>query len=81
LVDNDNHWIQYFEEGVTFLHGARLRNLFIIALTHGDIVDLKGLWERFREGLSDDLPSRFREFNSIPDIDLPEQDYALHLIE
>jgi hypothetical protein len=50
-------------------------------LTHGDIVNLKSLWERFRENLSDDLPPHFREFNLIPDIDLPEQDYTLHLIK
>jgi hypothetical protein len=43
LVDNNNHWIQCFEEGVTFLHGTRLRSLFIIALTHGDIVNSKSL--------------------------------------
>ena len=39
LVEDDNHWIQYFEESVTFLHGARLRALFVIALTYGDIVN------------------------------------------
>jgi hypothetical protein len=39
LVKDDNYWIRYFEENVTFLHGARLRALFVIALTHGDMVN------------------------------------------
>jgi hypothetical protein len=40
LVEDDNYWIRYFEESVLFLHDARLRVLFVIALTHGDIVNL-----------------------------------------
>jgi hypothetical protein len=39
LVEDDNYWIQCFEESVTFLYGARLRALFVIALIYGDMVN------------------------------------------
>jgi len=39
LIKNDNYWIRYFKKSVTFLYDARLRVLFVIALTHGDIVN------------------------------------------
>jgi hypothetical protein len=45
LVKNDNYWIRYFEESVTFLHDARLRALFVIALTYGDMVNPGAVWE------------------------------------
>jgi hypothetical protein len=38
-MEDDNYWIRYFKESVTFLHDARLRALFVIALTHGDMVN------------------------------------------
>jgi hypothetical protein len=81
LVENDNHWIRYFEESVLFLHGARLRALFVIALTHGDMVNPGAIWEQFRAGFSDDLPPRLRQLQSVPEMEFPEQDYALYLIE
>jgi hypothetical protein len=40
LVENDNYWIRYFEESVLFLHDARLRALFVIALIYGDMINL-----------------------------------------
>jgi hypothetical protein len=39
LVKDDNHWIRYFKKSVIFLYGARLRTLFVIALTYGDMVN------------------------------------------
>jgi hypothetical protein len=39
LVKDDNYWIQCFEESVTFLYSARLRALFVVALTYGDMVN------------------------------------------
>jgi hypothetical protein len=81
LVENDNHWIQCFEESVTFLHGARLRALFVIALTHGDMINPGAIWEQFRAEFSDDLPSRLRQLQSVPEMEFLEQDYALYLIE
>jgi hypothetical protein len=60
LVEDDNHWIRYFEESVTFLHGARLRALFVIALIYGDMVNPGAVWEQFRAEFSDDLPPRLR---------------------
>jgi hypothetical protein len=60
LVKDDNYWIQYFEKNVTFLYGARLRALFVIALTYGDMVNPGVIWEQFRAKFSDDLPSCLR---------------------
>jgi hypothetical protein len=60
LVEDDNYWIRCFEESVTFLHGARLRALFVIALTYGDMVNPGAVWEQFRAEFSDNLPPRLR---------------------
>jgi hypothetical protein len=46
---------------VTFLHGARLRVLFVIVLTYGDMVNPGAVWEQFRAEFSDDLPPRLRQ--------------------
>jgi hypothetical protein len=61
LVEDDNYWIWYFEKNVLFLHDARLRALFVIALTHGDIVNPGAIWKQFRAEFSDNLPSRLRQ--------------------
>jgi hypothetical protein len=68
---------------VTFLHGARLRALFVIALTHGDMVNPGAVWEQFRAEFSDDLPPRLRQLQlqPVPELKFPEQDYALYLID
>ena len=66
---------------MTFLHDARLRALFVIALTHGDMINPGAVWEQFRAEFSDNLPSRLRQLQSVPEIEFPEQDYTLYLIE
>jgi hypothetical protein len=60
LVEDDNYWIQCFEKSVTFLHGARLRVLFVIALIYDDMINFGAIWEQFRAGFSDNLPPRLR---------------------
>jgi len=45
LVEDDNYWIRYFEKSVFFLYDARLRALFVIALTYGDMVNSGAIWE------------------------------------
>jgi hypothetical protein len=68
---------------VTFLHGARLRALFVIALTYDDIVNSSAVWEQFRAEFSDNLPPRLRQLQlqSVPEMEFPEQDYVLYLID
>jgi hypothetical protein len=66
---------------VIFLHDARLRALFVITLTHGDMVNLGAIWEQFRARFSDNLPPRLRQLQSIPKMEFLEQDYALYLIK
>jgi hypothetical protein len=80
-MKDDNYWIRYFEESVIFLHSARLRALFVIALTYGDIVNPSAVWEQFRAGFSDNLPPRLRQLQSVPEMEFPEQDYTLYLIK
>jgi hypothetical protein len=74
LVEDDNHWIRYFEKSVTFLHGARLRVLFVIALTYGDMVNPGAVWEQFRAEFSDNLPPRLRQLQlqPVPELEFPE---------
>jgi hypothetical protein len=68
---------------VTFLYDARLRALFVIVLTYGDMVNPGAVWERFRAEFSDDLPPRLRQLQLQPvlELEFPEQDYALYLID
>jgi hypothetical protein len=66
---------------VTFLYGARLRALFVIALTYDDIVNPGAVWEQFRAGFSDDLSPRLRQLQSVPEMKFPEQNYTLYLIK
>jgi hypothetical protein len=61
LIENDNYWIRCFKKSVTFLYNARLRVLFVIALTHGDIINPSAVWEQFRAEFSDNLPPRLRQ--------------------
>ena len=71
-MEDDNHWIRYFEKSVTFLHGARLRALFVIALTYGNMINLGAIWEQFRAGFSDNLPSRLRQLQSVSEMEFPK---------
>ena len=64
-----------------FLYSARLRALFVIVLTYGDIVNPGAIWEQFRARFSDNLPSRLRQLQSVPEMEFSEQDYALYLIK
>jgi hypothetical protein len=66
---------------VLFLHDARLRALFVIALTYDDMVNPGAIWEQFRAKFSDNLPSRLRQLQSVPEMKFPKQDYILYLIE
>jgi hypothetical protein len=66
---------------VTFLHDACLRALFVIILTYGDIVNPGAIWEQFRAKFSDNLQSRLRQLQSVPEMKFPKQDYALYLIK
>jgi hypothetical protein len=45
------------------------------------MVNPGAIWEQFRAGFSDNLPSRLRQLQSIPEMEFPEQDYTLYLIE
>jgi hypothetical protein len=72
LVKDDNYWIRYFKKSVVFLYNARLRALFVIALTYGDVVNFSAIWERFRAKFSDNLPPRLRQLYSVPEMEFPE---------
>lgn len=81
LIENDNAWVQCFEEAVCYVSGQRLRSLFTVALTHGPCQDPPGLWDRFRTYLCDDLARRLETFDALPNMPSPEEDYGLYLIE
>jgi hypothetical protein len=80
LIENDQAWVQCFEEAVAYMSGGRLRSLFIIALTHGPCQDPPAVWDRFRPHFCDDLAHRLESFDVLPDIPSPEEDYGLYLI-
>jgi hypothetical protein len=60
LLDDDREWYAAFEESKDFAIGAQLRNLFVVALTSGNVADPAALWEQFNEHICFDLHPSIR---------------------
>ncbi|CEP11525.1 hypothetical protein [Parasitella parasitica] len=61
LIDDDQEWFHCFNEAITFSSGSSLRELFITALTFGQVVELVLLWEQFRNSICDDLHHKLQQ--------------------
>ena len=82
LLDDDNEWIKCFTDAALFSTGRALRNLFVIALLHGDVSNPLALWDQFRNDICDDLLYRLRSIAGVPSsLENPHFDYGLYLIE
>ena len=55
LLQDDQEWINYFTEAITFATGHSLRLLLSTALIHEEIFDRLTLWNQFKEHFCDDL--------------------------
>jgi hypothetical protein len=67
LIEDDREWSHCFREAYLFSSGSSLRDLFITALTYGQLVDPLSLWLEFRDSICDDLDHKLRQL--IPDND------------
>jgi hypothetical protein len=55
LIEDDQEWSRCFEEACIFSSGSSLRDLFITALTFGELVDPASLWITYRDSICGDL--------------------------
>ncbi len=58
LLEDDQEWIECFNEAVTFARGGNLRRLFAMALAYGGISYPMGIWEQFCDHFWDDITPR-----------------------
>jgi ATP-dependent DNA helicase PIF1 len=54
LIRDDKEWLSAMEEAEMIMTAKQMRTLFARILVHCDPVDPIGLWERFKESLSED---------------------------
>jgi hypothetical protein len=55
LLDDNEEWIKYFEEAASFNMPRMLRQLFVTAINHGENVDVKDIWEKFKDSMMEDF--------------------------
>jgi len=66
LLEDDHEWIDCFMEVVSHTTGTALQTLFMTVLIYSVIIDLLALWNRFRNGICDDLPCHLQSQSGIP---------------
>ena len=92
LIQDDREWLLCFNEAQRFSSGNSLRNLFVLALTFGQISGAELFWLDFCVSMCDDLDHRLQQL--FPDNDTyttenddlfyngsPTLDYGLYLID
>lgn len=60
LIEDDQEWNYCFNEAVVFSTGSSLRDLFITALTFGQLIEPALLWEQYCTHICDDLKHKLR---------------------
>ena len=60
LIEDDQEWNHCFNEAVMFSTGSSLRNLFVTALTFGQLIDPALLWEEYCVNIFDDLAHKLQ---------------------
>ncbi|UYV68898.1 hypothetical protein LAZ67_6001521, partial [Cordylochernes scorpioides] len=63
LLENDQHWDNTLAEASETCHPKQIRTLFAIILTTCSPSDPKGLWEKHKESMSEDILRRVRSAN------------------
>ncbi|PAV78888.1 hypothetical protein WR25_13196 [Diploscapter pachys] len=61
LLDDNIQWEAYFEEAKDYASPFQLRELFVSVITHGENVDVKEIWERFKEYFAEDYNRNYEE--------------------
>ena len=81
LVENDQEWIDCFNEAVVFTSGHGLRTLFLTGLRTEMIAEPLMIWTQFKDHLCDDLLRELLRRNiNISSLHDPHIDYGLYLL-
>lgn len=83
LLEDDSHWRCALREAATNTMAPQMRDLFCVIVTAGEPTDPAGLWDLFKESLSDDILARQRRENPTLDLNFTDAIFnqALILIE
>ncbi|XP_063924468.1 uncharacterized protein LOC135138427 [Zophobas morio] len=76
LLENDQHWDNTLAEASETPHAHQIRTLFVIILTTCAPSDPKGLWEKHKESMSEDILLRARRNN--PGLDVQYSEYIFN---
>ncbi|CEP19623.1 hypothetical protein [Parasitella parasitica] len=60
LIEDDQEWNHCFREAAIFSTGSALRDLFITALTFGQLIDPTSIWVEYCSDICDDLTHKLR---------------------
>ncbi|PAV83129.1 hypothetical protein WR25_02821 [Diploscapter pachys] len=55
LLDGNVQWEAYFDEAKDHATPFQLRELFVAVITHGENVDVRAIWDRFKEDFAEDF--------------------------
>ncbi|XP_063906157.1 uncharacterized protein LOC135124864 [Zophobas morio] len=80
LLENDQHWDNTLAEASETRHAHQIRTLFAIILTTCAPSDPKGLWEKHKESMSEDILLRARRNNLGLDVQYSEDIFNEALI-
>ncbi|XP_063909244.1 uncharacterized protein LOC135126934 [Zophobas morio] len=78
LLENDQHWDNTLAEASETRHAHQIRTLFAIILTTCAPSDPKGLWEKHKESMSEDILLRARRNNPGLDVQYSEDIFMKH---
>ncbi|XP_031632403.1 uncharacterized protein LOC116346472, partial [Contarinia nasturtii] len=83
LLENDDHWDKALEEATLTSHPRQIRNLFAIIITTCAPSDPKGLWDKHKESLSEDILRKTRILHPNIDVQFSDEIFneALILLE
>ncbi|XP_063909824.1 uncharacterized protein LOC135127310 [Zophobas morio] len=80
LLENDQHWDNTLAEASETRHAHQIRTLFAIIFTTCAPSDPKGLWEKHKESMSEDILLRARRNNPGLDVQYSEDIFNEALI-
>ena len=81
LLENDRHWEETLEEAEACRVPKQMRSLFAVMLMSCEISNPMGLWEKFKEGLSEDILFQAQQVNPGAQFDETTFNKALVMME
>ena len=81
LLEDDRHWDETLEEVQACRVPKQIRSLFAVMLLSCEISNPLGLWEKYREGMSEDVLFQAQQVDSNASLDENIYNKALILLE